>query len=337
MSRSASLMACSVWMRMSASMPIGFSTSPPVSMHTYCTGPSLPYPYWRSRVTPGTSATMASRVFVSVLNSVDLPTFGRPTIAMTGSMELLELGKPSASSAARSRRCGRRGFTLRRARTGRRSVQGHDVAPVIDQVEIACRGQRRIGDAIAARLGAACRQSRGAIEPVHVSLEIGDDHVVANDRRSRQTAALEGFIAPHFDATAALECHHVALRSADVHLLVVDIDSAIAGYVMRPPDLARIERQHGSAALEAGHEHVIAHDLHCGVDVIETLELGAAMRGRDGRVPHGSAVGDTHGEHAAVVEAGNCDFTRHHRRRRSAQGESRNLLFRGPELCAVGQ
>jgi hypothetical protein len=29
---------------------------------------------------------MASRVRVSVLNSVDLPTFGRPTIAMTGSM-----------------------------------------------------------------------------------------------------------------------------------------------------------------------------------------------------------------------------------------------------------
>jgi hypothetical protein len=29
---------------------------------------------------------MASRVCVKVLNSVDLPTFGRPTIATTGSM-----------------------------------------------------------------------------------------------------------------------------------------------------------------------------------------------------------------------------------------------------------
>ncbi|CSC30271.1 Uncharacterised protein [Vibrio cholerae] len=40
----------------------------------------------RSRVKPGKSATNASRVRVSRLNSVDLPTFGRPTRATTGTI-----------------------------------------------------------------------------------------------------------------------------------------------------------------------------------------------------------------------------------------------------------
>ena len=41
-------------------------------------------PYLRSRVSPGKSATSASRVWVKRLNKVDLPTFGRPTSATTG-------------------------------------------------------------------------------------------------------------------------------------------------------------------------------------------------------------------------------------------------------------
>ena len=85
-SRSASCTARSVCARICAAIPTGFSTSPPVSITTQGTGPSRPKPYCRSRVSPGTSATMASRVPVSTLNRVDLPTFGRPTSAMTGSM-----------------------------------------------------------------------------------------------------------------------------------------------------------------------------------------------------------------------------------------------------------
>ena len=84
--RSASATARSVCARICAARPTGFSTSPPVSMTTLGTGPRRAKPYWRSRVSPGTSATMASRVPVSTLNSVDLPTLGRPTSAMTGSM-----------------------------------------------------------------------------------------------------------------------------------------------------------------------------------------------------------------------------------------------------------
>src|SRR3546814_17611535 len=47
------------------------------------------FPYatlFRSRVTPGSSCTSASRVRVNALNSVDLPTLGRPTRATRGSM-----------------------------------------------------------------------------------------------------------------------------------------------------------------------------------------------------------------------------------------------------------
>ena len=38
----------------------------------------------RSRVTPGVSSTMESRFPMSLLNSMDLPTLGRPTMATMG-------------------------------------------------------------------------------------------------------------------------------------------------------------------------------------------------------------------------------------------------------------
>ena len=57
------------------------STQPPVSTTLI----SMPFhsmsPYWRSRVVPLVSFTIAARVFVKRLKRVDLPTFGRPTIA----------------------------------------------------------------------------------------------------------------------------------------------------------------------------------------------------------------------------------------------------------------
>ncbi|EOD80764.1 hypothetical protein D515_00181 [Grimontia indica] len=46
--------------------------------------PSIAFPYLRSLVKPGKSATSASRVLVSRLKSVDFPTLGRPTRATTG-------------------------------------------------------------------------------------------------------------------------------------------------------------------------------------------------------------------------------------------------------------
>jgi hypothetical protein len=43
----------------------------------------------RSRVMPGSSVTIERRVPVRRLKSVDLPTFGRPTITMDGSLAVI--------------------------------------------------------------------------------------------------------------------------------------------------------------------------------------------------------------------------------------------------------
>src|SRR5271169_4246636 len=45
----------------------------------------------RSRVMPGSSVTIERRVPVRRLKSVDLPTFGRPTITMDGSLAVIEI------------------------------------------------------------------------------------------------------------------------------------------------------------------------------------------------------------------------------------------------------
>ena len=51
---------------------------PPVSTTMKCLSPRSPTPYCRSRVSPGSLATMASRLRVNTLNRVDLPTLGAP-------------------------------------------------------------------------------------------------------------------------------------------------------------------------------------------------------------------------------------------------------------------
>ena len=53
---------------------------PPVSINTK--EESLTFPYLRSLVRPEKSATMADLEPVRILNKVDLPTLGRPTIAI---------------------------------------------------------------------------------------------------------------------------------------------------------------------------------------------------------------------------------------------------------------
>ena len=57
---------------------------PPVSITIKSKPAILACPYLRSRVSPGKSATNASRVRVKRLNNVDFPTLGLPTRAITG-------------------------------------------------------------------------------------------------------------------------------------------------------------------------------------------------------------------------------------------------------------
>ena len=57
------------------------SSRPAVSMAVKARSPRRALPSRRSRVTPGRSSTSARRLPTRRLNSVDLPTFGRPTMA----------------------------------------------------------------------------------------------------------------------------------------------------------------------------------------------------------------------------------------------------------------
>ena len=80
--KSASSVATNTCLRIASSkISSDLTTQPPVST----TENSLPFqlhlPYWRSRVVPAVSLTIARRDCVKRLNKVDLPTFGRPTIA----------------------------------------------------------------------------------------------------------------------------------------------------------------------------------------------------------------------------------------------------------------
>src|SRR5436305_7073315 len=81
---SASAMARSAWRLTWASMPSWVAIQPPVST----TRNSRPFQsaskILRSRVTPGSSSTIASRRPTMRLTRVDLPTLGRPTMATSG-------------------------------------------------------------------------------------------------------------------------------------------------------------------------------------------------------------------------------------------------------------
>jgi hypothetical protein len=128
---------------------------------------------------PGRSATSASRVPVMALNKVDLPTFGRPINATTGSTvptvrrrsgglaaasPRLSSPRPSAAwrrrrqrrSAARGTGHGRRGAAPGRA-------EGRQLAAVVQHDHRVARRHRRIGDANLAT------RSRATSSPVFLS------------------------------------------------------------------------------------------------------------------------------------------------------------------------
>jgi hypothetical protein len=96
---------------------------------------------------------------------------------------------------------------------------------------------------------------------------------------------------------------------------------------VRPPNLARVERQHGRAPLESRGEHVVADHTHRRIDVDEPVELRASVRGRKRRVPHRIAVRQGHGHHLAVVESADGELLGDDRNGRPAQAQARNLLL----------
>ena len=95
--------ACSLTRRTSAAgssvAALGVS-HPPVSTTTKSRPAQLAASSLRSRVTPGCSSTIAVRFPTIRFTSVDLPTFGRPTTATTGSVALACMGRSRASRDA---------------------------------------------------------------------------------------------------------------------------------------------------------------------------------------------------------------------------------------------
>src|SRR3974390_3419126 len=84
---SACAMAVSVCARMRpARLSRAESSKPAVSITVNSRSPSLPSPSRRSRVTPGRLSTRATPRPTSRLNSVDLPTLGRPMMAIVSLM-----------------------------------------------------------------------------------------------------------------------------------------------------------------------------------------------------------------------------------------------------------
>src|SRR6187200_3315192 len=86
--------AISAWAAIRSASPRASGSQPPVSTTVKARPLQLASYETRSRVTPGTSSTTASRRPMIRLTSVDLPTLGRPTTASTGT------GPATSSSSA---------------------------------------------------------------------------------------------------------------------------------------------------------------------------------------------------------------------------------------------
>ena len=105
----ASVCACMRPVRLSGAA----SSRPAVSITVKARSPSRARPSRRSRVTPGRSSTNARRLPTRRLNSVDLPTFGRPTMA---TVKLMSGPRARSRASRRAMRCGVTALCPARAR-----------------------------------------------------------------------------------------------------------------------------------------------------------------------------------------------------------------------------
>src|SRR5213079_799890 len=124
--------AASTWVRMARlSWSCAPGTIPPVSTSQNRRPFHSAAPKCRSRVTPGLASTIASRPPMSRLNSVDLPTLGRPMMATVGCPSSL----PHPERGTRKWERGTRGKGTCSAFRVPRSEFTQDVRKVIRQVQ----------------------------------------------------------------------------------------------------------------------------------------------------------------------------------------------------------
>src|SRR6056297_3691004 len=168
----------------------------------------------RSRVTPGWSATSASRVRVSALNSVDLPTLGRPAITTIGSAERLI-----------SRDTGLRGGAY---------APGRELAVDIQYEQNIADDQRR---ACRCGLGRPLARDEFAgigIQPVDVALVVGHRNESALKHGPTQAATQKLLVAPAGRTAAPVEHPDPVLGIGQYHLGSGDGQSGIRSNFLDP-------------------------------------------------------------------------------------------------------
>ena len=98
--KSESSIAFSLWAETLSSSSLPEGIHPPVSTSSKCRPSHSASRAFRSRVTPGRSSTIASRLPRMRLNKVDFPTLGRPTIETIGNapwVVIIQLQMPRLS------------------------------------------------------------------------------------------------------------------------------------------------------------------------------------------------------------------------------------------------
>src|SRR5215217_752617 len=128
------------------SEPLAPSSRPAVSITVNSRSPRRPLPSRRSRVTPGSSSTSASFCPTRRLNSVDLPTLGRPIMAI-----VKDINDPNALFRRACQSNEKKKSTRERTARHRRRERG------------LLRGSRRRGRLIGRRRGGALADDLGRL------------------------------------------------------------------------------------------------------------------------------------------------------------------------------
>ncbi len=169
---------------------------------------------------------------------------------------------------------------------------------------------------------------------MQVPLIISDRDRGARDHRRAQAAALEFLVAPNLRAITLTQRHDRAIGFGDVQIIRIDRQPSIARHIVRPPQLARVKREHRRTTLETGGEDIVADHTNGRVNVDQPIQFRAAVRRCQDRVPNRVAGGQRDRHHLAVVEAADRDFLGDSGCGCAAQAQPRHLLLNRPQHFA---
>src|SRR5262245_9048891 len=313
--RSALAMAASVCLRMRAVSPVSPGSNPAVSMSRTLQAPSVVSASRRSRVKPGWSSTSASFRPTNRLNRVDLPTFGRPTMATVNGI-------------------GRRPCGHWRGRDGPREglVEG-DQRGVVGKDIHAPAGDNRRNENRRVEIELGKQLARARIGADEKALARDEPELAAGEHRAAPAAARKLRHPPHL-AVGAGERNKLAADIDHIDGIARDPRHLGAGKISRPQPLARRLGDCDHLAAVADHEdHSVIDDRP------RRIAENAGGRGIDlarqrvapGRFP----ARNIEGEDVAGRKGRDHDTAAHRRADTAEKGCSDWQPARGPKLLAV--